>query len=107
MRFAPSVDIIADLQAHGAKVRAFDPHAMTKAGELLNNVKLCKDSYSVCQGSDCLLILTEWNEFKELDLKRVKKLLNQPVIVDGRNIYDPRKMKELGFRYYSIGRPSA
>ena len=71
----------------------------------MKNVRFCKDSYDVCRGSDCLVILTEWNEFKELDLKKVKKLLNQPVIIDGRNIYDPAKMKALGFRYFSIGRP--
>jgi UDPglucose 6-dehydrogenase len=105
MRFAPSVDIIADLQSHGASVRCYDPHAMTKAKGLIRKVTYCKDSYSVCKGADCLVILTEWNEFKELDLKKVKGLLNQPVVVDGRNIYDPAKMKELGFRYFSIGRP--
>ena len=104
MRFAPSVDIIADLQSHGAKIKAFDPHAMQRAKDQLSNVQFCPDSYSVCKNSDCLVILTEWNEFKELDLKKVKKLLNQPVVVDGRNIYDPAKMKELGFRYFSIGR---
>jgi len=105
MRYAPSLDIIEALQSHGAKIKAFDPHAMGKAKALLKNVEFCKDSYSVCKGSDCLLILTEWNEFKELDLKRVKKLLHQPVIVDGRNIYDPQKMKKLGFSYFSMGRP--
>ena len=105
MRFAPSVDVIAALQSHGARVKAFDPHAMPKAKSLLHDVQFCKDSYAVCKGSDCLVILTEWNEFKELDLKKVKKLLSQPVVVDGRNIYDPKKMKSLGFRYYSIGRP--
>ena len=105
MRFAPSVDIINALQSHGASVKAFDPHAMAKAKSLLRDVEYCQDSYSVCKGSDCLVILTEWDEFKELDLTRVKKLLNQPVIIDGRNIYDPQKMKRLGFRYYSMGRP--
>ena len=104
MRFAPSVDIIADLQAHGAKIKAFDPHAMERAKDQLKNVQYCADSYAVCKGSDCLVVLTEWNEFKELDLKKVKKLLHQPVVIDGRNIYDPAKMKELGFRYFSVGR---
>ncbi len=104
MRFAPSVDIIADLQAQGAKIKTYDPHAMERAKAELKGVQFCADSYSVCKGSDCLVILTEWNEFKELDLKKVKKLLHQPVVVDGRNIYDPAKMKELGFRYFSVGR---
>ena len=104
MRFAPSVDIIEALESHGARVKAYDPHAMPKAKERLKNLTVCKDSYSVCKGSDCLVILTEWDEFKELDLKKVKKLLSQPVIIDGRNIYDPKKMKAMGFRYVSIGR---
>lgn len=106
MRFAPSIDIIEALQGHGAKIRAFDPHSMGKAKGVLKNVTFCEDSYSVCKGADALAIVTEWNEFKELDMKKVKKLMNQPVIIDGRNIYDPKKMKELGFHYYSMGRPS-
>ncbi|MBI3251726.1 MAG: UDP-glucose/GDP-mannose dehydrogenase family protein [Candidatus Omnitrophica bacterium] len=105
MRYAPSVEIIAALQAQGARVKAFDPHAMPKAKGLLRNVEFCKDSYSVSKGSDCLLILTEWDEFKELDLARVKKALRQPIVVDGRNIYDPKKMRKLGFKYFSMGRP--
>jgi UDPglucose 6-dehydrogenase len=105
MRHAPSVDIIGALQARGAKIRAYDPHAMPKAKALLKKVTFCADSYAVCRGSDCLIVLTEWNEFKELDLKKIKKLLNEPVIIDGRNLYEPGKMKTLGFRYYSVGRP--
>ena len=66
--------------------------------------KFCKDPYDAVRGADCVVIATEWNEFKELNLARIKKLLRQPVIIDGRNIYEPEKMKELGFRYYSIGR---
>jgi len=104
MRFAPSVDIIAALQSMGAKIKAYDPHAMEKAEQAVKGVQFCQDSYAVCRNSDCLVILTEWNEFKELDLAKVKKLLRQPVIVDGRNIYDPAKMKDLGFRYFSVGR---
>ena len=105
MRFAPSLDIIAALQEMGAKIKAYDPHSMEKAKEMIKGITYCEDSYSVCKKSDCLVILTEWNEFKDLDLEKVKKLLNQPAIVDGRNIYDPVKMKELNFRYFSIGRP--
>ncbi len=105
MRFAPSIDIIAMLQAQGARIKAFDPHAMKKAKESLKDIEYCKDSYSVCRGSDCLLILTEWDEFKEIDLAKVKKLLKQPIVIDGRNVYDPGRMKELGFQYHSIGRP--
>ncbi len=106
MRFAPSLDILQALQAQGAKIKAFDPHAMPKAKALLKDVMFCKDSYSVCRGSDCLAILTEWEDFRKMDLKKVKSLLNQPVIVDGRNIYDPKEMRALGFRYFSMGRPS-
>ena len=73
----------------------------------LKNVKLCRGPYDAVKGAECAVILTEWNEFKEIDLKKVKKLLKQPVIIDGRNIYDPKKMKELGFRYYCIGRAAA
>ncbi len=105
MRFAPSIDIIAALQSQGAKIKAFDPHAMGKAKEVFKNVAYGSDSYSVCKGSDCLVILTEWDEFKELDLQRVKRLLKAPVVVDGRNLYDPKKMRALGFRYFSMGRP--
>ncbi len=104
MRFAPSVDIIAALQTQGAKIKAYDPHAMKKAKQMLKGVEFCSDSYSVCKDSECLLILTEWQEFKDLDLKKVKKLLKRPVIVDGRNIYDPAKIRALGFQYFSMGR---
>ncbi len=106
MRYAPSIDIINDLLAMGAKIKAYDPHAMERAKSEVKGITYCEDSYSVCKGSDCLVVLTEWNEFKELDMKKVKKLLNQPVVVDGRNIYDPEKLKELGFRYFSVGRKS-
>ena len=67
-------------------------------------VKFCKDAYDVAKDCDCLVIATEWNEFKELDLKRVKKLMRQPVIIDGRNIYDPAAVKALGFKYSGMGR---
>ncbi len=104
LRFAPSIDIIKKLKLDGAKIRAFDPQAMPGARKIFKDIKFCKDVYAAAKGSDCLVILTEWNEFKELDFKRIKKLLKQPVIVDGRNIYDPQKMKKMGFRYFGIGR---
>jgi UDPglucose 6-dehydrogenase len=104
IRFAPSMDIIGMLQKEGAKVKAYDPQAMVKAGKVLKNVKFCRDAYDAAKGSDCLLLVTEWNEFKELDLNRIKKLLKSPVIIDGRNLYDPEKMKKLGFRYFGVGR---
>ena len=104
MRYAPAIDVIESLQQEGATIKAFDPQAMGEAKHLLPKVKLCKDPYEVARGADCLAILTEWNEFKELDFKRIKKLLRQPLIVDGRNIYDPELMRKLGFRYLGIGR---
>ncbi len=104
MRLAPSIDIIARLQADGASIRAYDPQAMGKAGHIFKNVKFCKDVYETAKSSDCLIVITEWNEFKKIDLKKLKKLLNQPLIIDGRNIYDPEVLKELGFKYVSIGR---
>lgn len=104
MRYAPSIDVIKLLQAEGARIKAFDPQAMGEAKKLLPSVKLCKSPYEVARGADCLVVLTEWNEFKELDFARIKKLLRQPLIIDGRNIYDPDLMSKLGFRYYGIGR---
>ena len=104
LRNAPSLDIIARLQQAGATVKAFDPQAMPHAKALLPNVRFCTTAYEAARGSDCLVILTEWNEFKELDFARLKRLLRQPVVVDGRNIYDPKKLARLGFRYVGMGR---
>ena len=104
MRYAPAIDIIQFLQGEGASIRAFDPQAMATAAKLLPKVKLCRDPYEVARGADCLAILTEWNEFRELDFKRIKRLLRQPLVVDGRNIYEPERMRKLGFRYFGIGR---
>jgi UDPglucose 6-dehydrogenase len=105
IRFAPSIDVISALLKRGARVRAYDPAAMPKArGVLGKRVKMCKDAYEAARGSDCLVIATEWNEFKELNLKRMKKILRQPVIVDGRNIYDPDEVRSAGFRYAGMGR---
>lgn len=104
MRNAPSVDIIRALQEEGAKVKAYDPCAMPKTKALLPEVVFCQDPYQACRGSDCLLIITEWSEFKELDFEKIKKLLKRPLIIDGRNIYDPKRLKKLGFSYFCIGR---
>ena len=104
MREAPSIDIINALQEEGAKIKTYDPEAMEKAKLTLRNVEYCKDPYEAARDSDALVIVTEWNEFKELDLIKVKNLLKQPLVIDGRNIYDPKEMKNLGFEYISIGR---
>ena len=89
----------------GDEIR-FDPQAMKNAKRVLKDIQYCKGPYDVAKNSDCLVIVTEWNEFKELDFKKIKRLLKQPLIIDGRNIYDPKKMKRLGFKYLSIGRVS-
>lgn len=104
MRYAPSIDIITRLQQLGAEIIAYDPQAIPKAKSMLKNVKFASSAYAVCQNSDALLILTEWNEFRELDLKKVKKMLKRPIVIDGRNIYSPSEMKSSGFKYYSMGR---
>ena len=104
IRFSPSVEIIEMLKKAGAKITAFDPEAMGNAKKSLKGVKLCKDKYSVCKDADALVILTEWEEFRTIDLYKVKKLLKAPVIIDARNLFDPTKMKQLGFTYRSIGR---
>ena len=106
MRDAPSLDIVPALQSAGASVRAFDPAAMHEAQKLLPGVLWCEDAYQALQGADCVAILTEWNEFRALDLKRVKALLARPVMVDLRNVYTPADMAQAGFIYTSIGRPA-
>ncbi|MBU4377191.1 MAG: UDP-glucose/GDP-mannose dehydrogenase family protein [Candidatus Omnitrophica bacterium] len=104
MRCAPSIDIINMLKKDGAKIRAFDPKAMENAKKLINGVIFCNDAYSTVKGADALVIITDWNEFKEMDLAKVKKLMNKPVIIDGRNIYNPDMVKRLGFKYVGVGR---
>lgn len=104
IRNAPSIDIINALEKEGAKLKVYDPQSMPKAKDVLGKVKFCKDPYEVCKGSDCLVVLTEWDEFKGLDFLKIKKLLKRPLVIDGRNIYGPEAMKKLGFNYISIGR---
>ncbi|OGX30915.1 MAG: UDP-glucose 6-dehydrogenase [Omnitrophica WOR_2 bacterium RIFCSPHIGHO2_02_FULL_46_37] len=104
LRNAPALEIILQLQKEGAKIKAFDPRSMDKASRILTGVKFCKDVYETARGSDCLVITTEWNEFKEIDFPRLKRMMAQPIIVDARNIYEPQELKKLGFRYIGIGR---
>ncbi len=107
MRDSPSLDIIPALQKAGATVRAFDPQGREEAEKMLDGVEWCDDAYAPVENADCLAIVTEWNEFRALDLKRVKGLMNKAVMVDLRNIYKPQEMRAAGFDYYSIGRPIA
>lgn len=104
MRDAPSIDISGELIEAGAKVRAYDPVAMEVARPILPAVEMFEEPYKMADGCDALIVVTEWNEFKQLDLDKVKGLLKSPVIYDGRNIYEPGRMKDLGFKYRAIGR---
>lgn len=104
LRNSPSIDVINALIQEGAKIKAYDPQGMKKAVKILKNVDFCKDAYQAAEGADCLIIATEWNEFKELDFIKLKKKLKRALIVDGRNIYDPKKLKDLGFSYIGVGR---
>jgi len=104
MRDAPSVDIARELNVSGAIVRAYDPVAMDVARNLLPAVEMFTDPYDMAKGCDALMVVTEWNEFKQLDLEKIKELLKTPVIFDARNIYDPDLMKTIGFAYRGVGR---
>jgi len=104
MRDAPSIDIAEELNAAGAVVRGYDPVAMEMAHGILPAVELFKDPYQMAKDCDALMLITPWNEFKQLDLDKLKDLLKSPVIYDGRNIYDPVLMKSLGFTYRGVGR---
>jgi UDPglucose 6-dehydrogenase len=104
MRDAPSIDIAQALIAAGAKVRGYDPVAIDVARPMLPAVEMFDDPYSMSKDCDALVVVTEWNEFKQLDLEKVKGLLETPVVFDGRNIYDPEMMKKLGYKYRGMGR---
>ena len=104
MRDAPSVDIANSLLAMGDQVNGYDPVAMDAARPILPQVEMYSDVYEMAEGCDALMVITDWNEFKHLDLVRIKDLMRQPFIFDGRNIYDPDAMAALGFHYRGLGR---
>ncbi len=104
MRDSPSLDIVAALQVAGATVRAYDPEGMVEAKRMMNDVVWCDDTYQALDGADAMVLITEWNQFRALDLGRVKSLLKAPVMVDLRNIYNPDEMAAEGFAYHCIGR---
>jgi len=104
MREAPAVEIAEGLIERGARVRAYDPASMAVASQMLKQVELCKDAYEACEDADALVIVTEWNQFRMLDLERIKQLLRDPIMIDLRNIYDPDTLREAGFHYVSVGR---
>ncbi len=106
MREAPSIDTINGLLERGAKIKAFDPEAMPVAKDIWGHrIELCQKNYQALDGSDALVVITEWNEFRRPNFERIKEALKRPVIFDGRNLYTPERLKELGFEYYCVGRP--
>ncbi|MCL4458200.1 MAG: UDP-glucose/GDP-mannose dehydrogenase family protein [Nitrospirae bacterium] len=104
IREAPAVSIIQNLLNAGANIKTYDPVAMDNAKAVLPQITYCSDAYEACEDADAVVILTEWNQFRNLELAKLMKILKQPYFFDLRNIYDPQKMKETGFKYYSVGR---
>jgi UDPglucose 6-dehydrogenase len=104
MRDSPSLAIVPALQQAGARVRAFDPQGMKEAKHLLPGIDLCTEAYDALKGADAVVIVTEWNEFRQLDFARARALMKAPVMVDLRNIYDPAELAAAGFDYWSVGR---
>ncbi len=104
MRFAPSITIINRLISEGATVKAYDPVAMKRAKKIMPDIEYCDNAYDVAEDVDAIVLVTEWAEFEKMDLRKVKNAMRQPVFVDGRNVFKPGKMEELGFIYSGIGR---
>jgi UDPglucose 6-dehydrogenase len=104
MRESPSIDIINWLADKGAEVLAYDPIAMDAAREHLSSITYCTDAYDIAKGADAVILITAWNEFKQLDMERLRNLMRGRVLVDGRNVYDPKEMRALGFTYAGVGR---
>jgi UDPglucose 6-dehydrogenase len=108
IRESPAISLVQSLLQEGCQIAAFDPAAQERAREVLNSsVEYASDAYEAARGADALLILTEWDEFATLDLDRLHQLLKYPIVIDGRNLYDPELMAARGFTYYSVGRPAA
>ncbi len=104
MRDAPSIPVINHLVKKGALIRAFDPVAMENAKKLIKNITFSENAYAVAKDADLVLVVTEWNEFRELDLAKLKSMMRTPILLDGRNIFDPQKARDLGFEYCGVGR---
>src|SRR5207245_3044008 len=105
MRDSPSLAFLPALREAGATIRAFDPEGIAEAKKLMPELDYCGDAYQAMDGADALILITEWNEFRGLDLERIKELLRQPLVIDLRNIYKPGQMRAAGLIYHSIGRP--
>jgi UDPglucose 6-dehydrogenase len=104
MRDSPTIPLINGLQKRGATIRAYDPEAMENAKMMFENVVFCNDAYESAEGADVLVLATEWREFRALNLERMKSVLKRPLMVDLRNIYDPKRMQAEGFTYVAVGR---
>ena len=104
VRISPAIEVVRALQKDGARIRAYDPKAMNKAREVLSDVEFCDNPYAAATGADALVLCTEWDEFRQLDLKKLHALMGHPIVLDGRNVFDPARMEQLGFVYKSIGR---
>lgn len=104
IRDAPSLTIISTLLEHGASIRAHDPQAMEEAAKVLPSVKYCSNAYEACQGADAVVLMTEWNEYRALDLARIRSQMQGSIFIDLRNVYTNKTMEQHGFRYYSVGR---
>jgi UDPglucose 6-dehydrogenase len=104
MRFAPSITIIRELIRQGAQVAAYDPVAMDRSREIMPDIKYATDPYGVASDADAVVLVTEWEQFRDLDFDKIKRLMRQPVLLDGRNFYDPEKVRRHGFIYSGIGR---
>jgi UDPglucose 6-dehydrogenase len=105
IRFAPSIELIKTLQTEGVRLKSYDPQAMEKIGEQFPDLICAADAYEAARGADALLIVTEWEEFRKLDWKRIHKSMARPLVLDGRNLLSAQEMKALGFEYHSVGRP--
>jgi UDPglucose 6-dehydrogenase len=105
IREAPQIAVVQALVKLGAQVQAYDPVAMDNARRVLTGVDFCSNAYEAAAGADAVLLLTEWNEFKQIDLARVLSSLRRPVLIDGRNMFVPAEMRAQGFEYASVGRP--
>ena len=106
IREAPALEVIHLLENEGAHIKAYDPQAMENAANVLPKVKLCENPYQVAEGADALILVTDWNEFKQVDFTRIKSLMKNPVIMDGRNLWDEKTLKNMGFQYFGVGRGS-
>ncbi|MBX7244300.1 MAG: UDP-glucose 6-dehydrogenase, partial [Candidatus Sumerlaeaceae bacterium] len=104
LREAKSLEIIAALQQQGAKIKVYDPIAMENAKGILKDVVYCRSAYETAEGCDAVVVVTDWNEFKLLNLEKLRETMKNPVIFDGRNIYSPEKVRKSGLEYVSIGR---